>query len=222
MTPSQVRSEVDRFTTALLENSAAIDATQVLLLRFAGTNLVTWSNECELSQLFDVRSTIDEYKTTLNQRWFSAVMFDGAILQLSYTFAGSTLAKHRLCYFPCPIRFTEQEMQQRTIAELLECLDADEFRDRIRIEGPIRFDYDHNAGTVAHSPAHMTISRSSSRIPVAYPMSVGHFARFVLSNFYPTTWETIEDFRTWGCAEWDRCLPEIEPNRLFVDWKRAQ
>lgn len=220
MTPNQVRSEVERFINALLENRVAIDVGPSLKLDAAGSTLITWSNETELSELFGVESTFDEYVITLNKRWFSAVLFDGAILQLSYTFTGNELKKHRLYYFPCPIRFTEEEVQRMTISELLEVLDTKEFRKRVRIEGPVRFDYDMAAGTGDHPAVHLTMSRSTSRIPVAYPMSVGHFARFVLSQFYPDIWESVGAFRAWACADWNRCLPEMEPHRLFVDWRR--
>lgn len=221
MTPNQVRSEVERFITALLENHVAIDVGQSLKLHAGGSILITWSNDTELSELFDVKSTLEEYTITLNKRWFSAVLFDGAILQLSYTFTGNDLKKHRLYYFPCPIHFTEEEVQRLTISDLLEFLDVDQFRRRLRIEGPIRFDYDKDAGELEHPAVHLTLSRSTSRIPVAYPMSVGHFVRFVLSQFYPDIWRSVEAFRTWTCAEWDRCLPQMEPHRLFIDWRRS-
>ena len=219
MTPAQIRNEIESLVLFLLEQKLAMDINKPLELKSAGnSSLVTWSNDTELSELFDAL-TIDEYRITLDRRWFSAVLFDGALLQFSYTFKNGNLKKHRLYFFPCPITFTDTELNQMTISELLECFDGNEFRERIRIEGPIRFDYDLDAGTVAHPPSHLTISRATSRVPVAYPLSIGHFVRFIFSNFYPDQWDSLKAIRDWPCNDFGRCLPNIEPQRLFVDWK---
>ena len=157
MTPAQVRNDIDTLITVLFDDRLAIDGNPVLLLESPGESLVTWSNEATLSELFDRYSTWDEYVETIRRRWFSVALWDGAFLQCSYSFAGHRLVKHRLCYFPCPIRFSETDASRMSIEELLALLDDHELRERIRLEGPIRFDFDEDAGSDAHPPVHLTI-----------------------------------------------------------------
>lgn len=220
MTASQMCAEVERLITSLLRNKLAIDVGTSMEVRSGNSSIVTWSNQTELSQLTTLNNTIDEYINTLNERWFSAVLFDGAILQLSYTFERNNLKQHRLSFFPCPIIFTAEEIQGLTLQELIEVLDGSEFRERVRVEGPVRFDYDQEAAGSSHPAAHLTVSRASSRVPVAYPMSVGHFVRFVFSHFYPETWESVDELREWACNDWARCLPDTHPHQLYLDWRR--
>src|SRR5437867_2823548 len=99
MTPAQVRNDVDQLITVLFQERMAVDGNAVLLLESAIETMITWSNETTLSELFDLESAWDEYIETMRRRWFSVVLWDGAYLQCSYTFAGTRLVKHRLCYF---------------------------------------------------------------------------------------------------------------------------
>ena len=221
MTPAQIRNDVDQFITTLYEERLAIDTNPVLLLESPGEAMITWSNETTLSDLFDLDSTWDEYIETMRRRWFSVVLWDGAYLQCSYTFSGARLIKHRLCYFPCPISFTETEASRLTIEEMMFLLEDHELRNRLRLEGPLRFDYDQGAGSVDHPPVHLTISRKSCRIPVSYPLSVGHFVRFVFAHFYPEQYEASARLRAWSCATWDRCLPAVQYDTIFLDWRRG-
>ncbi len=221
MTPAQARNEVERLITTLFGIGVAIDSSPVLNLTSHGETIVTWSNNMSLSELFGQTSTLQEYITTLDNRWYSVVLSDGALLQFSYTFKGNTLKKHRLSYHPCPIFFQPLELQHYTIAELLQLFDGRELRDRLRIEGAIRFDYDIDSGTLDHPPSHLTISRLTSRIPVFAPLSLGHFVRFTFAHFYPEQWQACEELRKWSCSAFDTCLPDVEHERLFIQWKRA-
>jgi len=220
VTPAQVRNEIERVTSVLFSIGAALDSNPVLCLTSHGQTIVTWSNDMVMSALFDQTSTLNEYLLTLRNRWYTTILSDGALLQLSYTFQGNTLVKHRLSFHPCPIIFEPEELQELTLQELLEVLEGTEFRDRLRLEGAVRFDYDLAAGTKQHPPVHLTVSRSSSRIPVFAPLSVGHFIRFVFLHFYPKLWQKSEELRVWSCASLDACLPELDDDHLYVQWKR--
>lgn len=220
MTPSQMRGEIDRLINNLFEDSSAIDSNKTVLLSSTGKTIVSWSNEVSLSSLFDNSSNFDVYAETLKNRWFSVILFDGAILQFSYTFVGNTLKKHRLSFHPCPIQFKTSELVHFTIEDLLDLIDGKELRNRIRLEGPLRFDYDHDSGTDEHAASHLTISRSSCRVPVSAPLSVGHFVKFLFSHFYPEQWANNHKLRNWSCSSWDSCLPDIDVDQLFISWKR--
>lgn len=220
MTPAQIRNEIERFITTLFEARLALDSNKPLMLPFNGGTLVTWSNQVSLSELFDNTSTLEEYLATLRNRWFTAILFDGAMLQVSYIFVGDSIKKHRLSFYPCPIQFTPRELEEYTIEQLIDLLDGSEFKDRIRLEGPLRFDFDLDAGTVDHPASHLTISRTSCRIPISAPLSLGHFVRFLFRNFYPAEWANSEALREWACSTENSCLPEIEEDRLYIHWKR--
>jgi hypothetical protein len=220
MTPAQVRNEIEQLITTLFEAKLALDSNKPLALPLGGGTLVTWSNDVSLSALFDRTSALDEYLATLRNRWYTAILFDGAMLQVSYTFTGDSLKKHRLSFYPCPIHFTSSECEQYTIQELIELLDGNEFRDRIRLEGPLRFDFDLDAGTNDHPASHLTISRTSCRIPISAPLSLGHFVRFLFRHFYPAEWAGSKALREWACSTGNACLPDIEEDHLYVHWKR--
>lgn len=221
MTPAQMRGETDRAITLLFKARVAIESNPTLLLHRDGDALITWSGDATLSTAFRGLSSFEEYRESLRRRWFSAILFDGAILQFSYTFSGDEVKKHRLCFMPCPIHFDPSELADFSIGELLEVLDSTELMSRIRLEGSLRFDYDPETTTADHPASHLTISRSSCRIPVSAPLSLGHFVRFVFQHFYPDAWNKHEAIRAWACSSWDACLGELETDRLFVDWKRG-
>ena len=157
MTPAQMRNKIDRLIDELFAAKLAIDSNTPVEVKSHGEVIVTWSNEVSLSSLFEKSSTLDEYRETLRRRWYSAILFDGAMLQMSYTFSGNTLIKHRLTFYPCPIRFAASELEDFTLDELLEILEARDMKDRLRLEGPLRFDYDIAAGTKNHPASHLTI-----------------------------------------------------------------
>jgi hypothetical protein len=221
VTPAHIRGDIERLIDTLFAAQVAIDSNITLLLSASGRSIVTWSNEVALSSLFGEVTSLDEYLETLRQRWYSVLLFDGSILQFSYTFFGQHLTKHRLCFLPCPIKFKPMELMHFSIEELLEVLEGQEFKDRLRLEGALRFDYDKEAGCVEHPPSHLTISRVSCRIPVSAPLSVGHFVRFLFQHFYPQLWQDRAEIRRWACSAWDSCLPELEEDHLYVHWRRA-
>lgn len=217
-----MRNEIDKLINVLFASKLAIDSNTPLQVRSHGEVIVSWSNEVSLSSLFDRSSTLDEYREILRKRWYSAILFDGAMLQLAYTFSGNNLKKHRLCFYPCPIRFNSRELEDFTIDQLLEILEGRDLKERLRLEGPLRFDYDIDAGTKLHPASHLTISRTSCRVPVSAPLSVGHFVKFLFSHFYPEQWSTSKELRKWACTTGDSCLPDVEEDRLYVHWKRKR
>jgi hypothetical protein len=220
VTAAQVLGDIERLIAALFAAGIAIDSNKTVALSSHKTTIITWSNDISLSSLFEMSSLFEQYMETLRKRWYSVILFDGSLLQLSYTFAGTVLKKHRLSFQPCPIYIKPEELGFFSIQELLDVVEGQEFRDRVRLEGPLRFDYDLDAGHAHHPPSHLTLSRSSCRVPVSAPLSVGHFVRFLFSHFYPEQWAANEVLRSWGCDAWTNCLPDLEDDQLFVSWHR--
>lgn len=220
MTPSHLRAEIERLTTTLFNERLAIDANQTIVLNSHGTSIVTWSNSVSLSSLFDITSAYDQYVESLRQRWFTIVLFDGSLLQFSYTFDRNDLVKHRLSFQPCPVIIRPSELGSFSIEEILDLLEGKEFKNRVRLEGPLRFDFDEAAENSDHPPSHLTISRTSCRVPVSAPLSVGHFIKFLFLHFYPDHWISSDALRSWSCTSLPTCLPELENDRIFVSWRR--
>ncbi|MGL4462724.1 MAG: DUF2290 domain-containing protein [Planctomycetia bacterium] len=215
-----MRTEIAQFIDTLSYSRLSIDRTVPIVISSHGNSIVTWSSNVELSELFGKESTVEEYRIILTRRWYSTVLFDGSIIQLGYTFFGSTIIKHRLTYYPCPIRFSVDELDEYSIDELLDVFADDEFKNRVRLEGPLRFDYDPAAAKADHPASHLTISRSCCRIPVHAPLSIGHFVKFLFSNFYPDIWKDTPTLQNWACTTGNSCLPDLEDDRIYLLWKR--
>src|SRR5689334_12572169 len=105
MTTSEQRGDLDQLLTLLFEADVAIIRKPVVVLSSGErTHRVTWPpSSLETGDLYRGRyATVDEYREWIRAEAYSAVLFDGALLQLSFDFAGTALAGHRMVYFPCP------------------------------------------------------------------------------------------------------------------------
>lgn len=139
--------------------------------------------------------SIAEYRGFVSSEAFSALLFDGSLLYLSYDFQGSELIGHRLLYYPCPITI-EPEMSNEPILDILDyCLGETHL---LRLRSPLRFDYDPLRAKANHPASHMHFQHEDCRLAVFAPMSVGRFLEFVFRNFYPDIWDKhhfLQSFR---------------------------
>lgn len=140
-----------------------------------------------------------EYMAALRIGDFSILMGDGGIIQVSVDFSGGQIVGHRLVYLPCPIHVGVDEIRLDTgeiypLADFIDDLSEDEFRDRLRVRAPIRFEYDPaNAGD-GHPSSHLHLGRADCRIAVSCPLHLDSFLRFVFKRFYHaefTAWAEI-------------------------------
>lgn len=126
------------------------------------------------------------YRHLLKKRAYSAIMLDGAIVQIMYRFDRSELAAHRLAFFPAPQlgefqRAAELYLHDELFVEVVA---------RTTTPTLVRFDYDASDDRhqpVTHPKSHLTLGRyQGCRIPVAAPLTPYRFMDFLLRNFYDT------------------------------------
>ncbi len=109
------------------------------------------------------------------------------MIQIFYKFdKQNKLINHRLCYIPCPLEITPEEIEQFSIIGILEMIKEDntEFLNRLKNSAQIRFDFDIKNCSNFHPASHFTILSDSCRIPVCAPIGPVSFIRFILENFY--------------------------------------
>ena len=219
MTPGAIETQVRTFVNAMLEYGLALASNPVVSATAGDTTIVSWSKAPAISTTFGRFASIAEYATFLDQRDFNLVLRDGALLQIAYTFKGRVLVGHRLCHYPCPIDISDLEADDGSITEWIEALDAGELRERLRLRTPLRLDFDMKAAKNDHPASHFTISEETCRIPVAAPVSLGHFVSLVFSQFYPAAWAAYDFLQKVSHHQWENTLGETETNRIFLAWR---
>lgn len=155
---------------------------------------VTWRNTGGASPLFtDLEfSSLAEYKAIVRHQMFSAMLSDGAVLQISYDFEGHKIVGHRLVFYPCPF-VIPLELRADPVLDVIEFLES-VAPDSLRLRGPLRFDYSQTEGE-GRAASHVHLSASDCRCPVVAPLMLGQFLRFVFRSFYPSLWSHNEYLR---------------------------
>lgn len=138
------------------------------------------------------------YRRLEQERAYNVKMLDGALVQMMYLFAGETLQRHRLAFFPAPHLdefqnnpeiYRDDEMYAEVVARNI-------------VPFPIRFDYDMQERLQAftHPKCHLTLGQyQNCRIPVNAPVMPFRFIDFVLRNFYHTVYDRQADaLPTWA------------------------
>ncbi|MEO6324505.1 MAG: DUF2290 domain-containing protein [Thermoanaerobaculia bacterium] len=223
MSVDRLRREVEELVTELYEAGLAADSNPVVVEGGAGHNgCVTYPRKKGTAKLAALEGQLEEYQAALRDRLFTVALKDGALLQVSVTLEDNEVVWHRLAFVPCPVRFDADEVAEVSIDEFISSLDAGRLRDRLRLRAAIRFDYDPEAGGENHPESHYTVLASTCRVPVLSPLSVGHFARFVLTQFYREAWEQRKVLREWPCGERRRTGMFCRPNDLFLDWNTEE
>lgn len=149
----------------------------------AGTGL-SWSRASGLSYLFSEYASIEQYIEILNRRDFSFCLFDGGVVQVNYFLKGDEIISHRLCYVPCPFSYSPEEWDGVSLGDVPLLMDSSDFIKNARLASPIRFDFDAEFSDERHAHAHLSLNKSSCRVPAYGPVSMGHFFRFILRYFY--------------------------------------
>jgi len=185
--PNQIERQINRIVSFLVENSLADDQNfafqkkptgKVTQIRFRGYE--------HLSAALKNKNYREIYATMRKERAYNAKMLDGALIQMTYEFAGSSLQRHRLAFFPSPIL---EEFQQDPDIYLNDVLHGD-VTSRNIVPFLLRFDHDSredNYEELAHPKSHLSLGQyPNCRIPMTSPMTPVRFLDFVLRNFYDT------------------------------------
>lgn len=217
-TSRSVATEIANFLDYLVDADIAIYAQPVVVS--GGT--VSWRTTGASSSFLATRkvTSLDDYRHWLESGAYSALLYEGSLLQLTYEFEGSQVMRHRLAYVPAPFDFDEELLREESPADVLDAYLAGGF-DGLRLESVLRFDFDREAGAPGHPSSHLTVNSSDCRIACKSPLHVGHFAEFVFGNFFPRLWRAHPFLSGLSSKDLERqTLTHEEARGIHVAWAR--
>ncbi len=214
-TPNSLRTELENFLDLLFEAEIALYTTPVVIEhRHRRGQRITWGNSSSNGELFRGDfATVAEYKAWLEDGVFSALLFDGALLQLSFDLKGETIVGHRLAYYPCPYNLDLDLARSEPLLDVID-LYANEMP---RLRTPLRFDYDPDASKPGHPASHLTLSSHDCRWAIRGPLSLGHFIQFVFRHFYVELWQVHPFLRDWPVYSAGACIEDEETKWLYIE-----
>lgn len=216
-TPNDVKSDIFQLVRLLQEAAIAIYVNP-LRSEFSskGVERVTWASpkSVDPSLFLEEPASIQMYCAWLEAQAFSAILYDGSILQMSYDFKGAKLVGHRLMYFPCPFDIDTNLLTSEGLLDVVSLYRGND--NDVKLRTPLRFDYDPEAQKEGHPAAHFTMLWSHCRWAVVAPVSPGHFIQFVFRHFYPHLWEVHEFIRKWPTALGPRTISAEEERTLHI------
>ena len=186
-THQQIREQINALISHLVSESLS-NIQYYAIQRTESGNVVeiTFPTAEHITIALKSRSYSEIYEYLLRSDAYNVRMLDGALIQMSYTFASGTLQRHRLAFFPAPYL---EEFQNVPEVYAEDVIDADIVARNV-VPLPIRFDYDVRTGPhreLVHPKSHLTLGQyEDCRIPVSAPVSPYWFIDFVLRNFYNT------------------------------------
>lgn len=219
-TPSETRAEIERLLTLLIQSDVALTAQPVILQRAAGgVERVTWSSLAPASgPLFrKPNASVAAYSEWIAAGGYNAILFDGALLQLSYDYLHQEPVAHRLVYYPCPFDLDLGLLKETPILDLIDLYAASR-EVEVFLRSPLRFDYDQrpHARQHGHPASHLTLLSEDCRWAVTAPLSPGHFVRFIFRHFYPSLWSALSFLRDWPVTHGHRTITDAEASQLHI------
>ncbi|WP_013322172.1 DUF2290 domain-containing protein [Gloeothece verrucosa] len=145
---------------------------------------------------------------------YNIKMIDGALIQLLYTYQGSTLIAHRLAFFPSPYLESFQNEPEIYIEDEIYA----DILDKNIMVVPIRFDYDpKNFKELEHPHCHLTLGQfKNCRIPVCSPLTPNVFISFILSSFYNTAYQKYSQELNLNKVLFDETITQLEKEILHI------
>lgn len=228
-TPSSVQRQVESALVTLLRLELAVETRPVVQTHPEPEVVrVKWApgdaSPSEESPFQKTLGSIPEYLGFLNAGEFSCVLQDGALIQVSYDVRRQAIRRHRLLYYPCPFSLSEHDIgSSGDVAETVEQM-ADGLRlgedwdlHSLKLQGPMRFDFDALERKPLHEHSHVHLANDDSRIPLFGPLGVGQFFRFILQSFYSKTWLEEQLARDWPFEHHGYTLdPALESDLHFL------
>jgi len=188
--------------------------------------LVTWPNHVSGSDenTNDAFGTLAQYRSTLIDGSYNAILRDGSILKVSYKFSRNQLIKHSLWYWPCPLVIPASDMRDEVTLDAID-LYSTQWTDYVRFRTPLRFDFAPKEATPGHPASHIHMQVSECRIPVERPLGFASFVRFIFRNFHSQDWASagMWDSLTDNLdAEKDTCLHDDDLFIQHLAWKKRK
>ena len=213
---------ITEFGFNLLGSGFALDARAHAVAQLSNTrSSLMWVREDpDASLIIDDPARIMDFVSLLERKEYSFLMHDGAIVQLSYTFEGSAIDRHRLLYYPCPFSLDTSLLEEFNVslADLIREVYLEDLEKSIALKSPVRFDFAPEAATDFHPASHITINERTCRIPVRSPMRFDQFMKFVLENFYPHVLRDEAIARRLVSDHDAECLSDHDRGRMHFTW----
>jgi hypothetical protein len=197
---------------AIHRNSAIIDSNK-MSWHFVqpGTEFLIGRNSANLAA----------YRYWVDIGAFSAVLYDGALLQITYDFGtrGDELIGHRLAYVPCPYSVDQEMLRELPILDVVDMY-AETEPTSMNLHTAIRFDFDPHSSKAGHPASHLTINSSDCRIACCAPMHFSRFVDFVFRCFYPAMWKAHSVFFESGAIKnlGPRTVTDDELRQPHIAW----
>ncbi|MEQ1569662.1 MAG: DUF2290 domain-containing protein [Myxococcota bacterium] len=165
---------------------------------------------------------LDSYPAWVAEQAFSAVLLDGALIQLTWSIVGGEVTAHRLAYIPCPLVLDPDLLKTEPLLDVWD-LAMDSSVPEVILRSAIRFDFDPVAAAPGHPASHLTFNDPECRIAVAHPLGPNEFFRFVFRNFYPDIWHRVTYLQSLKQGfDHQRTLVDDECEELHLRWERSR
>lgn len=166
--------------------------------------------------------TIEGYLHWLESGHYSALMPDGALIQITYEFDASGIAGHRLAYVPCPVSINDRASRE-LLDEGFPWGDVIRMKlsetERVLMKTAIRFDFDPANAGENHPATHFTVNTVDCRIACATPLRLGRFLDFVFRTFYPALYREYDYLRSFTKDGWfDSTITDDDRSALHFAW----
>lgn len=222
VTPRVIHDEIQNLLDYLVNSGIAVFSNPVSLSRSSQGDRVTWhSLRPDVPFLVDrTEPTLQDYRNWVEAGAYSAMLYEGSLLQLTYDVKDGTVGGHRLAYIPCPYPLDPTMVRTDPILDLID-LHMDIDPTGMSLRSSVRFDFDPHSSHEGHPASHLTINSQHCRIACTGPMHVLRFADFVLRHFYPKTWlENIVFFAEGACREiGEPIIEEDDLLRPHIAWR---
>ncbi len=218
VTADHVRSEVQNFLDYLIQSEIGLLTNPVVTY----DGMLTWptSSSRRAHGFLPHRemTLVRLYRYWIDTSAYSAVLADGALMQISYEFDRTGLVSHRLAYVRCPFAIEMGLLEREPIGDVLSIYAETVAVDDVR-GGALRFDFDSAGARPGHPASHCTLIRDSCRIPCEGPMRLGRFAEFVFSNFYPRLWDAHPFLQRLAKSDLvPSTITNEDRRRVYISW----
>jgi hypothetical protein len=70
-----------------------------------------------LGEIQGIFTSLHEYRSIIEKRLYHFLLCDGATFQFRYIIDHDQIIQHRLCYYPCPVRITSDDLENISYGE---------------------------------------------------------------------------------------------------------
>lgn len=139
---ARVATQIRNLLGLLIEADLAATINPVIEQQMGLITRITWRSPRPASHPLGstIFATVEEYRCLVEGQVYSAVLYDGALIQMSHDVAGSSLVGHRLCYYPCPFDIDADLLRSEPIGDVI-AFYSESKDTRINLRSPCRFDY---------------------------------------------------------------------------------